>query len=81
MLKLLYTLIDKKVMTKEEMSVAFAPASSNRRFNAILQRADKEGKNVRTFFPVGPALQVSKDRFVKLKEVYNKNTSRINERK
>ena len=63
------------------MSVAFAPASSNRRFNGILQRADKEGKNVRTFFPVGDKLELAKLRFVKLKEVYNKNTSRINERK
>ena len=80
MLKLLYTLIDKKVMTKQEMSVAFA-GSSVRRFNAILQRAVKEGKNVRTFFPVGPALLMGKERFVKLKEVYKKNTSRINERK
>ena len=62
------------------MYIAFAGSTATR-FDAILQRADKEGKNVRTFFPVGPALQVSKDRFVKLKEVYNKNTSRINERK
>ena len=47
-LKLLYTLIDKKVMTKEEMSGAFA-GSTPTRFNAILQRAVKEGKNVKSF--------------------------------
>ena len=61
------------------MSIAFA-GSSTKRFNSILQRAAKEGKNVKTFFPVGDALQMGKPRYYKLKEVYNKNSALINER-
>ena len=78
-MELLYTLIDKQVMSKKEMSVAFV-GNTPHKFNTFLQRAVKDGKNVKTFFPVGDALQMGKDRYYKLKEVYNKNLSLINKR-
>ena len=63
----------------KEMSVAFVGKTPTR-FKTFLQRAGKDGKDVQTFFPVGNALQIGKDRYYILKEVYNKNSSLISKR-
>ena len=74
-LKLLETLIDKQVMSKEEMAATLA-AKSYSRFNSFLRKAKEKGQDVRTFFPVGEKLQLTQHNFDILKRVYNENRSR-----
>ena len=61
-LKLLETLIDKQVMSKEEMAATLA-AKSRSRFNTFLRLAKENGQDVRSFFPVGPKLQINNNTY------------------
>ena len=74
-LKLLETLIDKQVMSKEEMAATLA-AKTDTRFNSFLRKAKEKGQDVTTFFPVGEKLRLTQRKFDILKRVYNENWSR-----
>ena len=79
-LQLLFDLLDKEVMSTEDMARALREnVKTPNYFNGLLKTFwRRTGEDVKSFFPVGGTLRINNRNFEKLKKIYNENSSLIN---